>query len=101
MSDPNQPHAPGDQNPYYLARFIGFAFLAVGVLWTGLSGVCTLVMIIAALSEKTFEPGIFFPFLIIGLISAGIGFAIFVIGRVMVWPYRNQYPPPRNLPPSS
>lgn len=97
MTDPfEKRHAPGDLNDYLVARFLGFAFLLVGVLWMGLSGLCSLFMLQGVATGGVDLSGLGI-ILLIGGPSILIGFGIFAAGRAMVWPYRNLYvPPPRH-----
>ena len=74
---------PRERDP--VPRFIGWFMIAVGLLWITLSGICTITM----LAQTDTDPnshGLNMLFAGVGVISAVIGFAIFMLGR---WLARN------------
>lgn len=71
-----------------IRRFIGGVLIVVGLLWLGASGLCSAVLFVSLLVDSD---GAYFRevlsivpmFLLVGGFSAGVGFAVYAIGRVM------------------
>jgi hypothetical protein len=79
MSEDISPGSP-------IRRFIGGVLIVAGVLWLGASGLCSawfFGMMVVEGGHWQEIMGIVPMILVVGGFSAGVGFALFVIGRAM------------------
>jgi hypothetical protein len=75
--------APRDRDP--VPRFLGWALMAVGVLWVALAGICTISVLMDSASDANAQ-ALRSLFGVIGGVTTLAGFGVFMLGR---WLARN------------